>query len=452
MCSGKIVAPLGVDLITLQLEDKKNRVLSRGSATVLVFKTNGNLFDFTLDGVPASVALVPESNVLAVVPASNGYVNFEARDADGRIITPDGHYTDANGNALVFDLKSTNKSFHLASTTVSAPGMPIPFRYDGTQHVGTFALTPSAHKGVKTSVAFHPSTVRFVPGIALRVAPPIPIQVMSATQVPFASTAGFDPNSVFVLGNSGGQSAALAFNIASASYGIGVGNSTGAPFQSPPIDWGGTGFEGYLEYGNNTWGYENIAPSIATVFGGGTANPCSFSTPIGEDGAGTLFCQTAGFPGGIYDSTHGATVAFGQDRKIETIGGVDYFVTVEDVNAATPGLNVYAAGSTTSVAGATSVGANVTQSTTAYYGDSDGTVRIVGGSTVATFSNPVRGVIGNGSSLFVYERGGIFGTSNTSGTFESQALPIGNVVEVVTGVNGAPMLVEADGTLDVMGI
>ena len=75
-----------------------------------------------------------------------------------------------------------------------------------------------------------------------------------------------------------------------------------------------------------------------------------------------------------------------------------------------------------------------------------------GSTTVATFSHAVENVIAAGGSFYAYENGGIFGVSGSSGVFESATLPIGAVVQVVTGVGGAPMLVESDGTIDVMGI
>lgn len=265
-----------------------------------------------------------------------------------------------------------------------------------------------------------------------------------------------NPNSVYLLGNSGGQSAELAFNVATGNYGLGVGEGSGGPFMSPPVDLGGgTGFYGFAEFGNNDWGFEYAEPTTAGAdYPPGSANPCSASAnsfPIGQDPS-TLFCQRSGFPGAIFDNTHSRVVAFGQDRKIEVINGVDYFVTVNGENATSPDLNVYATGSTTPVSGAISVGADVTLPATGFYGNANGTVTVIGGSTVATFSHPVESVIGSGSSVYAYENGGIFGVSGASGTFETQPLPIGAVVDVVTGVNGAPMLVESDGTLDVMGI
>src|SRR5262249_13661759 len=142
------------------------------------------------------------------------------------IITPDGHYSDAGGNPLVFDIQSSNKAFHLAFATVSAPGMPIAYRYDGTQHVGTFTLMPSAHKGVKTSVAFKGTKMRLVPGIANRIPPPIAVQLMTATQVPIPSGSTgcggdpcLEPNVIFLLGNAGGQNASLRFDVGTGAYG-----------------------------------------------------------------------------------------------------------------------------------------------------------------------------------------------------------------------------------------
>jgi hypothetical protein len=453
VCTGKIVAPIGPDVLTLRLEDSHKRVLSQGTATILVFKKKNNVFNFTLDGVPARVSLAPTPAIVPVTPASTGYILFNALDANGNIITPDGDYANAKGQPLVFDAASNNASFRLGVTTISSPGTMIPFTYDGTQHVGTVTLTPSAHPGVSTHVTFHASTVTLVPGIATRIAPPLPVQVLSATQVPFPNSAGFDPNAIFVLGNSGGQSAALAFDTVTGAYGISISEGSGAPYMSPPVDQGnGNGFYGFTEFGNNLWGSSVVHQFSAAESATGAANPCSTGNPIGEDNASTRFCQYGFFPGSIYDDTHSTFVATGQDRKIEAINGVDYFGTANDVGGANPGLNVYAAGSTTAVAGAISVGADVTLSATGFYGESNGTVTVIGGSTVATFSHPVESVIGSGTTIYAYENGGIFGVSGASGKFESQPLPIGAVVDVVTGVNGAPMLVESDGTLDVMGI
>ena len=458
VCSGKILAPLGVDLITLQLEDKKNRVLSRGSATVLVFKKNGNVFDFTLDGVPASVALVPESNSLPVVPASSGYVNFDARDADGRIITPDGHYTDASGNPLVFDVKASNHAFRLAVKTVSAPGAPIPFSYKGTGHVGTVTLTAKAARGIHTTVTFHPSALSLVPGIASRISPPMPIQVLTATQVPMSgSSTGcggfpcFDPNKIFVLGNSGEQQVALAFNVTNATYGLAQFNAgEGGPFVQAPVDLGGNGFYGFFSQdAGGGYGTYDIVGGGASY--GGTGNPCpsSFNVPIGKVST-TLFCSVFVGPN-VYDATASTFAAGGYERKIRTLNGTTYIVTT---NTTTPPQQVYTyvGGVSTLVPGAISMGANVTAPTSGFYGNLDGSVSAIGGATVATFSHAIEDVVGYGSSIFVIENGGIFGFSSPSGTFETAPLHIGNVVEVVTGVAGAPMLVESDGTLDVMGI
>lgn len=459
VCAGKIVAPLGVDLITLQLEDKKNRVLSRGSATVLVFKNSGNVFDFTLDGVPASVALVPESNVLPVVPASTGYVNFDARDADGRIITPDGHYVDGNGNPLVFTIKSSNAAYRLAVKTVSAPGAPISFSYNGTQHVGKVTLTAKAARGIHTTVNFHPATLTLVPAIVTRIAPPLPIQLTNATQVPVpgGSTACsgstcFDANSLFFFGNDGGVSQTLAFNVATGAYGAAYGQNTGGPFAGPPLDRGPTGgFYAFINDGNATYSAVNDF-GFAIAYGYNFANPCgsAFLVPIGYNSSGTLYCQYGGL-NQVYDKTHSAAVANGTAREIRTIGGVDYFVTVSEQSASPPGQQVYVSGSTTPVAGAIGLGTDVADGTIAYYADSDGTVKH-GTTAVATFSHAVENVIAAGGSFYVYENGGTFGVSRSSGVFESARLPIGAVVQVVTGVGGAPMLVESDGMLDVMGI
>ncbi len=458
VCTGSIVAPIGADLMTLRLEDSHNHLLSQGTATVLVFKKKHNVFNFTLDGVPSSVSLTPVPGIVPVTPASSGYVLFNALDADGNIITPDGDYANAKGQALVFDVTSNNASFRLGVTTISSPGTTIPFTYNGTQHVGTVMLTPSAHHGVTTHVTFHPAAVTLIPGIGSRIAPPLPVQVQSVTQVPVpgGSTACggfgcFDPNDIFVLGNSGGQSTALGFNVATGVYGLATAEGSGGPYMSPPVDFGGgKGFMGYIEYGNNTWGYEYLNGGLAGS-SSPAVNPCSTGNPIGQDPS-TLFCQADGFPGFIWDNTHGTTVALGQDRKIEVINGIDYFVTVNDTSSTTPGLNVYTGGLITPVAGANNVGADVTLPATGFYGDSDGTVKVIGGSTVATFSHPVESVIGSGTTVYVYENGGIFGVSGSSGRFESQPLSIGAVVDVVTGVSGAPVLVESDGTLDVMGI
>ena len=454
VCTGNIVAQLGVNVVTLKLEDKKNRALSRGTSTVVVFK-NGTVFDFTLDGVPASVALVPESNVLPVVPASSGYVNFDARDADGNIITPDGHYVDANGNPLIFDLKSSSKSFRLAIKTVSAPGMPIPFSYNGKQHVGKLTLTASAHKSVKTSVSFKTVTIKLVPGIAARISPPIPLQVLGATQVPMptGSTACrgvpcLNPNNFFVLGNAGGQQVALTFDVMTGSYSVdGAGSSLPGPFVFAPVDLGGLGFSGY--YANspdsNSWG----AYDSSGFYGGGsTPCPALYNVPIGDDGS-ALYCTTFGVPN-VYDDTHSTLVAYGLPRKIRTLNGTTYFITA---NTSTPSQQVYVNGSLTPIAGANTMGANVTAPTTGYYGDSDGTVKtIAGGNTVAKFSHAVENVVAHGSSIYAGENGKVFGVDGPAGTFETGPLQIGNVVEVVTGVKGRPMLVEGDGTLDVMGI
>jgi hypothetical protein len=66
VCTGKIVAPVGTDLLTLRLEDSHKRVLSQGTATILVFKKKNNVFNFTLDGVPARVSLAPTPATVTV--------------------------------------------------------------------------------------------------------------------------------------------------------------------------------------------------------------------------------------------------------------------------------------------------------------------------------------------------------------------------------------------------
>jgi hypothetical protein len=456
VCTGKIVAPLGVDLVTLQLEDKKNRVLSRGSATILVFQKRNNVFDFTLDGVPESVSVVPESKFLPVVPASSGNVIFEARDADGKIVTPDGHFTDANGNPLVFAIKANNAALHLSVSNVSAPTTPIAFSYNGSLHLGTIVVTPRARRGIQTSVAFHAATIQLVPGIANRIPPPIPVTLMTATQVPIptSSTACggnpcFEPNAIFLLGNAGGQSTTLRFDVTDGAYGLDETNAADGPFANPPVEYV-TGFYAFMNTLGNVSTEEDGGSVIAYSLN--FANPCPGTSPIGYSSTGTLYCTNPGLLTGssIYDQTHGATVALGQDRKIQEINGTTYFATVAH---ATPGPNqqVTASGSLTPISGAISVGASITSPTTVYFGDSDGTVK-QGTTTVATFSNPVENVVGDGTSIYVYESNGAFGVSANGGTFESLPLPIGTVLEVVTGVNGAPMLVETDGTLDVMGI
>ena len=454
VCSGKIVAPLGVDVVTVQLEDKKNRVLSRGTSTVVVFKTSGNVFDFTLDGVPASVALVPESSVISVVPASAGYVDFEARDADGRIITPDGHYVDAKGNPLVFTVRSNSAALRLSVKTVSAPSAPIAFSYSGTLHVGTITLTPKAIHGIHATVAFHPTTLRLVPGIAARILPPIPVQLMSATQVPIPSSstgcaglACYAPNAIFLLGNSGGQSAALEFDVTDGAYGQSPTDVLSGHYINPPVERI-TGFDGWMPFGNGNYseGYD-AGPSIG--YSTNVANPCTGLTPIGYNAAGTLYCASQGLLGSsIYDQTHSTSAALGQDRKIQDINGATYLATVAYATPA-PTQRVYVSGA--AVSGAISVGADPTNPIAVYFGDFDGTVKL-GTTTVATFSHPVENVLGNGTSVYVYESNGVFGVSGPSGTFESLALPIGTVLEVVPGVGGVPMLVETNGTLDVMGI
>lgn len=455
VCSGKIVAPLGVDAFTLQLEDKKNRVLSRGMATALVFKTSGNVIDFTLDGVPASVTLVPESNVLPVVPASAGYVNFDARDADGRIITPDGHYVDANGNPLVFSLKSSSAAVRLSVKTVSAPNAPIAFSYTGTLHVGTITLTPKANRGIHTTVVFHAATLRLVPGIAARILPPIPVQLLTATQVPVPSSStgcsGFPcyaPNAIFLLGNSGGQSAALEFDVTDGAYGQSPTDVLSAAYINPPVERN-PGFDGWMPFGSGNYS-EGDDGGSSIGYSTNVADPCSGGlTPIGYSTAGTLYCAFPGLLGSsIYDQTHSTSAALGQDRKIQDINGTTYLATVAYATPA-PTQRVYASGA--AVSGAISVGADPTNPIAVYFGDFDGTVKL-GTTTVATFSHPIENVLGNGTSVYVYESNGAFGVSGPSGTFESLALPIGTVLEVVPGVSGVPMLVETNGTLDVMGI
>lgn len=453
VCVGKIVAPLGVDAITLQLEDKKNRVLSRGTSTVVVFKS-GTAFDFTLDGVPASVALVPESNAIPVVPASTGYVYFDARDADGRIITPDGHYTDADGNPLVFTVRSSSAALRLSVKTESAPSAPIAFSYNGTLHVGTITLTPKASRGIHATVAFHATTLRLVPGIAARILPPIPVQLMSATQVPVpgGSTAcsGFpcyDSNAIFLLGNAGSQSAALKFDVTDGAYGQAITDDINGPFVNPPVGHV-VGFDAYSSYGNGNYNEQYVSGN-STGYSTNVANSCGFGTPIGSNGAGTLYCTSPGlFGSSIYDQTHSTTAALGQDRKIQDINGTTYLATVAYATPA-PTQRVYVSGAP--VSGAISVGADPTNPIAVYFGDSDGTVKS-GTTTVATFSHSIENVLGNGTSVYVYESSGVFGVSGPRGTFESLTLPIGTVLEVVPGVRGVPMLVETNGILDVMGI
>jgi hypothetical protein len=457
VCTGSIVAPLGVDLFVMRLEDSSNKVLSTGTSTIAVFKKKNNVLNFTLDGVPVSVDLTPVPGTIAVVPAGIGYVLFNARDADGNIISPDGGYADALGRPLAFDIASNNASFHLGVTTISGPGVPIPFAYDGTQLVGTVTLTPSAHPGVSTSVVFHSQAVTLVPGIANRINPPIPVQLMSVTQVPMPVTglgcgggSCFDPNSILLLGNDGAQSATLKFDVSDGAYGNAHVQDTDGPYMNPPVVLP-NGFGGYIQDGNNTFTPLGELRDIV-VGGGGSPNPCSsMGTPIGFTFAND-YCAYGNLLGNgyVYDQGHSVTVAYGQDRKIQEINGTDYFETV--VNA-TPGptQQVYAYGSLTPVSGAISVGTDVPGGTSAYFGDSDGTVK-VGVTTVATFSHAIENVVATSSSIFVYENGGFFGVSGSSGTFESAPLPIGSVVEVVTGVNRVPMLVEQDGILDVMAI
>jgi hypothetical protein len=279
----------------------------------------------------------------------------------------------------------------------------------------------------------------------------LPVQVLSITQVPFSGGAIYQPDNFFVLGNAGGESAALAFNIDSGAYGPSAAISTGGPFANPPVDQGaGHGFSGFIAFGNDEFGQDFEEPTSGGATGPSTSgsNPCSISlsSPIGYDDSGTLYCQVV--LGSIYDSTHAVYVASGQLRLVRVINGVDYFVTNNDGTSV--GRTVYAAGST--VSGALCVGASETSSSTGYFGNSDGTVNVIGGGTAATFSSAVESVVGYNSTIYAYESDGVFGVSGPSGTFESQPLPIGAVVDVVTGVNGAPMLVETDGTLDVIGI
>jgi hypothetical protein len=126
VCTGSIVAPVGPDLVTLRLEDATNELLSQGTGTVLVFKKKHNVFNFTLDGVPRFVSLSAVSNVdsgapdvVPVTPASGGYVFFNALDADGNLITPDGDYTDAKGQALTFDVASSSPARSFRSRTTA---------------------------------------------------------------------------------------------------------------------------------------------------------------------------------------------------------------------------------------------------------------------------------------------------------------------------------------------
>jgi hypothetical protein len=454
VCTGAIVAPIGPDLITLRLEDATDELLSQGTATVLVFKKKHNSFNFTLDGVPRFVSLIPVPGVVPVTPASSGDIVFEALDADGNLITPDGDYTNAKGQALAFDVASSNPHVQLDVTTVSAPGTLIPYSYDGSQHVGTITLTPSLAPGVKAHIDFASSNLTLVPGIASRIPPPLPVQMLSVTQVP-QPAGDADPNAIFLLGNAGGEAAALAFNVATGVYGIARSQGTNGAFGNPPIDLGGgTGFYGELSFGSNTYNPEFIMGAGDGISNGGFPDPCaSDQSPIGKDASGTLFCEVFGSPGAVVNHTDSTFVAEGQIRLIRTINGTDYFVTVNEQSATPPGLQVYTSASYPNpIAGALCVGANVTSPATGYFGNSGGTVTEIGGSTVATFSNAVESVVGYNSTVYVYESGGIFGVSGPTGMFESQVLPIGAVVDVATGVNGAPMLVESDGTLDVMGI
>jgi hypothetical protein len=457
VCAGRLSAPVGVDRIALSLRDAKGDVLSSGAATTLVFGKKNKPLNLTLDGVVASVDLTPVPGSVAVAPGSRGYVLFNARDADGNLITPDGDYESATGAPLVFDVSSSNSSFQLASTTVSGPGMPIAFSYDGTQHVQTVTLVPSLHKGVAAHVQFTPAVVSLVPGIVRRIVPPLPVQLLTVTQVAVPNVVDrFDPGAIFLLGNAGGESVSLAYSLLNGDYGLAVAQSAGGTFANPPIDLGaGYGFSGYIAYGGNSWTQEFVIPGTASVAYTGNATPC----PTGMSAIGHIgsddYCRKFGYPGSIWDVTANALVANGQDRKIVVIGGATYYETAGNSAPTQPSATMQAvteSGSTTPIPGAISVGQNVTDPTVAYLGGADGTVKS-GTTTLAAFSNPIENVVGNGGSqLYVYENGGVFGYWSGVARYESAPLPIGAVAEIVLDASGAPTLVEEDGTLDVIGI
>jgi hypothetical protein len=457
VCAGRLKAPVGVDRISLSLRDAKGSVLSSGAATTLVFAKKNKPLNLTLDGIVASVGLTPVPGSVAVAPAGRGYVLFDARDADGNLVTPDGDYENAAGTPLVFDVASSSTSLQLASKSVSAPGMPIAFTYDGTQHVQTITLTPSLHPGVKAHVQLTPAGLSLIPAIARRIVPPLPVSLLTVTQVAVPNIADrFDPGAFFLLGNSGGESVTLAYSALNGDYGLAAAESVGGMFANPPIDLGaGYGFAGYIAYGGNSWTQEYVIPGSASVAYTGTSTPCPTGmSAIGHIGADD-YCRKFGYPGSIWDATTNALVANGQDRKIAVIGGATYYETAGNSAPLLPGATVQfvtKSGSTTPIPGAISVGQNVTNPAIVYLGGADGTVK-AGAATLATFSNAVENVVGTGGSqLYVYENGGTFGYWSGLARYESAPLPIGAVVEIVLGPNGAPTLVEQDGTLDVIAI
>jgi hypothetical protein len=243
---------------------------------------------------------------------------------------------------------------------------------------------------------------------------------------------------------------ALAYNTASGAYGVADGNDgDDGPFAFAPVDLGANGFRGFFDENGTQYGVFYMS-AIGATYGGG-ANPCpaTYNVPIGADGSPATFCSIFIGPV-VYDATNSVIAADGYERKIRVLGTTDYIVTADSTSPRE--VYSYTAHVSTLVPGAIGVGTNATSPSVGYYGDQDGTVKIIGGATVATFSHPVEDVVGSESAIYAAESGRIFGAAVASGRYETAPLPVGNVVEVVTGVGGVPMLVESDGTLDVMGM
>lgn len=463
VCTGSVSLPAGVDRITVTLKDRKGRHLCTGTASVLIFAKENNPLHFTLDGIVSKVDLVPTPAVLPVVPASQGSVLFEARDADGNVIMPNGQYVDIAGRALVFDVTSGDAALKLRTTIVSAPGSPIPFSYNGKLHLGTVTITPSAHPGTTTSARFTAANIRFVPGIARRLPPPVPMQALAVTQVRFQG-GGSPSDSYLVTGNAAGNWVIFTFNRDSAVYALAA--SGPGFFAGPPLDntavaplYGTNALYGFTRDPSGTYDSRVFSSYGAALPNAG--NPCANATDVPIAGIpstpSTTYCQRSTSSGAaeVIDAS-GAIFASGLARKIEGFAWQVNGTPVYHVYVLTAAGLYEDTGGADALPGATAIGRNESWYATGsqpYIGYATGAVELAG-TRVAKFSHAIESLTGaeNPSGvIYAMEQGGTFGVHTSTGLFETSILPIGNVVDVIPGLD-YPVLVESDGTLDVMGI
>lgn len=184
-CNGSLTAPVGLNSVSITLEDVAGKALSQGSTTAIVNQGTATQLRATLDGIVHSVAIVFAAPIVPYAPqqpysyASQGvqtvstFLSVNALDADGNVITYNGGYIDKNLNNLAISLSTASFcaggscGVKLGATTISGPGAIIPVQATLDDKVaGT-----SQALGVIPSVLFGDSTIGLTSGATTFVRP-----------------------------------------------------------------------------------------------------------------------------------------------------------------------------------------------------------------------------------------------------------------------------------------